>query len=172
MINTFNKTILILAGLSLAFVPVYAKGPFSKVMIYAEGLAFESSDSALMDFGSFNRFETTYPGTPSVTGAGYLIVRLGLEQETGEYVAFDSLRFFSTSLGEGGKAYVYYEGLVNGWSEYDGRWYEAEPEAAEKLNQLITLEKQKVALIKWGWLAAGLVGLGIGILSRKRIKQK
>jgi hypothetical protein len=144
-----------------------AKGAFAKVIVYGAGLAVESSDPSLMRFDAFNGFSNAYPGTPSVTDEGYLIVRYAQDQRTGEYLAVDSLRLWPTSLSSGSIPFVYYEGLVNGWSEYDHKWYEAKPEAARAVQQILESEADPssrpsiaspVALV-----LSGLAGIAIGV---------
>jgi hypothetical protein len=115
----------------LAVVPTSAKGSFGKLIVYGEGEAVEITHQDLLAFDSFNEFSAPYRGIPSVTTPGLLIIRGAVDSRTGQFVAFDSLRLFpETSSSD---AFVYYEGLVNGWSEYDHRWYAARPEAGEAL---------------------------------------
>jgi len=123
-------------ALGFAGQPGLAKGSFDRLVVYGQSLALEISEPSLLSFDAFNDFSTPIRGTPTVSGEGYLVVRYGLDQGTSEYVAFDSLRLFP---GEPGyvKASVYYEGLVNGSSEYDGKWYEARPEAESTVRSLV-----------------------------------
>jgi len=130
----------LMGALALA-VPAFAKGTFDRLLVYGEGQAIPVTDPSLMAFTAFNDFASPYPGTPSLTTAGFLIVRGAIDPTTGEFLPVDTLRFFPTSEGEGSRPFVYYEGLVNGWSEYDHKWYAAKPEAAAALQELLAADR-------------------------------
>jgi hypothetical protein len=106
----------------LTSITAFAKGNFAFISITGSNLkeAVRSTDPALtMDFLAFFDFsqKTEAPANP---GVGYLITRYYIDsaQET----AFDHLHYYpDTGL-------VYYDGIVNGWSDYDGKWYAARPE--------------------------------------------
>lgn len=111
--------------------PAQAKGPFAKLVVYGEGTAVEISTPSLLALDSFTDFVEPVRRAQSIPGAGFWIIRYGLDEETGEYRAFDRLRLVaSPSLSS---PYVYYEGLVDGWSEYDGKWYRGRPQALTEL---------------------------------------
>jgi len=151
-----------------------AKGAFDKLAIYGDGSAIETSDSQLLAFDALNDFSAAYPGTPSVFNPGYLIMRYALDQRTGEYTAIDSFRFFPPDDIQP-KAFVYYEGLVNGWSEYDAKWYEARPSAAQSLRAVIDGAASNSAGTTDGppgTLVAGVAGLVIGVLGTLMVNSR
>ena len=142
-----------------------AKGNFNKVIVYGDGQAIESNDSSFLEFNGFFNFGKPYPGTPTVVDEGYLIVRYGMDQDTGEYIAFDSLRLFTKSLASGSKPFVYYEGLVNGWSEYDHQWYEANPNTTATLQKIVEQASKSQFQSVSTLLLSGLGGLSLVVLT-------
>lgn len=136
--SIFYATIIL--GLLLFCVPpAWAKANFSKIVISGGDLtsAVEVTDPALPDFFSFSDFPTagiTKPKNIHVSD-GYIVSR-GWE-ENDLFTAWDSLFYFPKDDGTGG--YVYYEGLINGWSEYDGKWYLASAEGDAAMRRLLRL---------------------------------
>jgi len=49
------------------------------------------------------------------------------------------LHYYPQSGGSGG--YVYYDGLLNGSSEYDGNWFTASPEGDAAFRSLLTAQE-------------------------------
>jgi hypothetical protein len=103
-------------------ITVLAKGGFSFITITSPDLkeAVRVIDPALITdffaFADFSRDKTEEPANP---GAGYEITRYYVDgsRET----AFDHLHYYPET------GFVYYDGIVNGSSEYDGKWYTAHP---------------------------------------------
>jgi len=101
-------------------ITVLAKGGFSFISITSPDLKepVRISDRALAEdvftFADFYRDGTEAPADP---GIGYEITRYYVNgnQES----AFDKLHYYPDT------GYVYYDGIVNGSSEYDGKWYTA-----------------------------------------------
>ena len=173
----FGFAIVLLAVLFAITPAAEAKGEnFDKVVIYGNGVAIESNDSSFLAFEFFNNYTLPYPGTPSVVGEGFLIVRFGQDQQTGEFIAVDSLRFFPTSLSSGSKPFVYYEGLVNGWSEYDRNWYDAKPEAVATIEKMINPEAGPSTLPDLGapmlLTLSAIVGFACGLIAMALIIQR
>jgi hypothetical protein len=107
----------------LTSMTVFAKGEFSFIIVTGGELTDEVriSDPALtggfFTFADFYRNKTEAPVDP---GAGYEITRYYLDGQAER--PFDRLHYYpETGL-------VYYDGIVNGSSEYDGEWYTAQPE--------------------------------------------
>jgi hypothetical protein len=70
---------------------------------------------------SLEDYETLTSEAPEgISGDGYLITRF-YEISNGSYVAFDQVRYHPDP--EGGRGYLFYVGIVNGSSEYDGKWF-------------------------------------------------
>lgn len=109
----------ILIASSIAF----AKGGFSFIAITGPNLKEEirSDDLALTEdffaFADFFRDKTIAPADP---GVGYEITRYYIDGK--REIAFDHLHYYPET------GFVYYDGIVNGSSEYDGEWYTARPE--------------------------------------------
>jgi len=142
-----------------------AKGPFDRVTV-SGGLIeneVEVSDPLLMDFFSLSILHNAGIEQPQVEGEGYLVIRY-FKDENGSFTAWDSLRFYPSNEESGG--YVYYEGLVNGSSEYDGNWYLASYTGSSRLRQIINVSEQplpptKTILTQLLYLAAALAGFAI-----------
>lgn len=102
---------------------VSAKGGFSFITIGGANLqeVIRTSDAALSEdffaFADFYRDRVTAPVDP---GVGYEITRYYLDG--GREIAFDRLHYYPAT------GFVYYDGIVNGSSEYDGGWYMARAE--------------------------------------------
>jgi hypothetical protein len=103
--------------------PVFAKGNFSKIVVSGGSLTSDLvvTDPALMGFFSFSNFPDARTGKPQDINIddGYIVSRGG--EENGVFEVWDRLAYYPNTDGAGG--YIYYEGLVNGSSEYDGKWY-------------------------------------------------
>jgi hypothetical protein len=130
--------LLILFILLAVFVQTaVAKGPMQIV-----GIAWPGSsetiwieDPAMLEHLSMAAFEDFYqavqfPVKIPVSG-GIEINRYYQENELATPVQFDKLFYFRSTESEPG--YVYYYGLVNGWSEYDGHWYRVKPKGEQVL---------------------------------------
>ncbi|MCZ2099888.1 MAG: hypothetical protein LC121_27220, partial [Anaerolineae bacterium] len=53
----------------------------------------------------------------------------------GRYVAFDAVRYYPNP--DGGRGYVNYLGIINGSSEYDGKWFRANAAGEAALRAVI-----------------------------------
>ena len=100
----------------------FAKGNFSFLVITGADLqnAICITDPALTTnwfaFADLSQGNTQKPSRP---GIGYEITRYYLDRE-GQH-AFDALHYYPDT------GFVYYDGIVGGWSDYDGKWYTANP---------------------------------------------
>lgn len=104
------------------FVGVLAKGGFSFIAITGAGIEEEvrSSDLGLTeDFFAFADFYRDKVDAPMDPGQGYEITRYYIDGK--REIAFDQLHYYPET------GYVFYDGIVNGDSEYDGEWYTANP---------------------------------------------
>lgn len=139
-------TFLIIFGqLFFASGVAFAKGPFDKVTLSGGSLEneVELSDPLLMAFFDISDFPNASIEQPQVEGEGYLVVRY-FEEADGSLTAWDQLRFYPNNEATGG--YVYYEGLVNGSSEYDGRWYLASFSGSSRLQRIINAAENPLPL--------------------------
>jgi hypothetical protein len=107
----------------LTSVTVFAKGSFAFITITGPNLKepIRSTDPALTtDFFAFADFTHGIMKVPTNPGVGYEVTRY--YNDGGREAAFDHLHYYPET------GYVYFDGLVNGSSEYDGKWYPAKPE--------------------------------------------
>jgi hypothetical protein len=125
----------------LISVTVLAKGQFSFIVVTGGPLtdAVHLSDPALTeDFFAFADFYQNKTGAPADPGVGYEITRYYINGHT--ETAFDRLHYYPES------GYVYYDGIVDGSSEYDGKWYTAKPEMQKAFETALTTQLRLQAL--------------------------
>jgi hypothetical protein len=107
----------------LTSITAFAKGGFSFITIGGPSLKEEVrvTDPALTeDFFAFANFYQDKTKEPAEPGIGYEITRYYVDGNR-EY-AFDRLHYYPDT------GFVFYDGIENGESEYDGEWYAAKPE--------------------------------------------
>lgn len=107
----------------LTSITALAKGEFSFIAVAGGQLTAEVhlSDPVLTtDFFTFADFYQNKTETPVDPGIGYEITRYYINGQT--ETAFDRLHYYPET------GFVYYDGIVNGSSEYDGKWYIAKSE--------------------------------------------
>ena len=112
-----------LAALLITSVSAFAKGAFDFITITGPNLkqAVRITDTSLTtDFFTFANFYENKTKAPEGPGESYEITRY-YKQGVSD-VIFDRLHYYP----EGG--FVFYDGIENGDSEYDGEWYTANPE--------------------------------------------
>jgi hypothetical protein len=134
---------LIAAALSLIVVPAFAKGAMP-VRVTGPGLpaaGIEITDPAdylSLGMGSLPDFQSpTDP--PTAPRIGYTMQRFGVD-DAGKKQIFDDLVYYPGPPGERG--IVYYVGIHNGSSEYDGKWFYASRSADAVLRRLLGLAQQ------------------------------
>ncbi len=122
--------------LTMSAAVVLAKGPPGKVTISGPGIdeLLEVVDDAWMEPLSLPGFMDIFHEVeaPVSVGAGYLLTRYGFDGE--QHIAFDEVVYYPATTAN--RALVYYSGIVNGGSEYDGRWFPV-TEAGEAAMQAI-----------------------------------
>lgn len=161
---------LIFCSLVMVFAPLFlgistasglAKGPFSKITVRGGELTseIEVTDPALLGFGSLMSIPNALNPAPQVTGEGYLITRYG-QDSNGQYIAWDSLRYYPAAAN--GRGYVYYVGLINGSSEYDGHWFNAVPSGETAIREILD---NKNASFPGQDKSLLLLSLGLGVLA-------
>lgn len=117
--NAAGLALLLAAVTSMA---VLAKGGFSFISITGPGIDEEirATDLKLTeDFFAFADFSRDKVQAPVETGDGYTITRYYIDGK--REIAFDQLHYYPST------GFVFYDGIVNGDSEYDGEWYSANP---------------------------------------------
>ena len=141
--STIRKCIsLVIATLTLLVMlllthPALAKGSFSKIAISGGSLntEIEVTDPDLLDFFSLSDFPNARVEEPQVDPRSCFLLTRYQREQSGEFTPWDRLRYCPASSGATG--YVYYEGLINGRSEYKGYWYRASPSGEKALMQAI-----------------------------------
>ena len=112
---------------------VSAKGGFSFITITGADLkeTLRTSEPALTeDFFAFADFYQEKTEAPANPGEGYEITRFYMD--AGREIAFDKMQYYPST------GYVYYDGLINGSSEYDGGWYNARPEMKSMFENILS----------------------------------
>jgi hypothetical protein len=126
-------------------ITVFAKGGFSFITITGPNLkdSVRVTESALTtDFFALADFFRDSTEAPDDPGAGYKITRYYLDG--GREVAFDYLHYYPDV------GLVYYDGIVNGSSEYDGEWYIAKPKIGMVFENALSNQPQSVPAITQG----------------------
>ncbi len=117
-----------------------AKGEFTYITVSGPGITGDLtiSDPALtQNFFAFGDFSKGAIDTPADPGEGYQIIRSYVVNN--KEAPFDSLQYYPYT------GYVYYNGLGEGSSEYDKKWFLADPAAKEPF---LSALKQR-ALLTW-----------------------
>lgn len=120
-----SLVLFVLLVSALSVMSAAAKGTFGFIDFQIPGMfrsfRLEHPDIPMdLNMGQFENFFMAVEG-PDDLGAGFLLNRGWLTEE-GEAEVWDQLLYFSNL--EGDLGYVYYLGLANGSSEYDGRWFQ------------------------------------------------
>lgn len=127
---------VIIGSLSLAA----AKGNFSKLVVSGSTppIKVTVTDPALLDFFSVSDFPNMAIEKPAALPEGYVILR-GWDDEHGQFTIFDMLYYYPGKTAA--DSTIFYVGLVNGGSEYDGKWYRASADGDKALRQVLGLPK-------------------------------
>jgi hypothetical protein len=129
---------LLMALLAASF--VQAKGPPTKISVAGPGLngTLEITDPNLVDGLGLGALENTRTmrasQPPEVSGEGYEMQRFYCT-ESGSCHAFDRLHYYLNLTGD--TDHIFYDGLVEGSSEYDGKWFEVTVEAQKRMRNLL-----------------------------------
>ena len=124
---------------------------------------------SLSDFADGTR-EPFAPGSTYMES--YELIRLAVAQDGGLF-AIDGLRYVPPGSMEHG--YILYEGLINGSSEYDGRWFSTTASGDAIMKRVLSspssppLSTSLAALVAMTVLAFG-PGLTLGMLAQRRRK--
>ena len=133
----------------MAAQPVLAKGPFACLLVSGGGLSgeLEINEPALLEFFSFaEMFTARLPQAPDnaedLLVQAYDITRFAQDESNGKLVPFDRLHFVPSEGEEPGL--VYYDGIINGSSEYDKQWYKAHPQVEAVFQRIIRAQLDPV----------------------------
>ena len=133
----------VLAVLLITFTTTFAKGGFDFITITGPNLkqAVRVTDTSLTtDFFAFANFYEDKTKAPEDPGEGYEITR-HYEQGVSD-VIFDRLHYYPES------GFVFYDGIENGDSEYDGEWYTANPETKPAFENALSVQTGPAAAEK------------------------
>lgn len=147
----------LLAGFSTPLAS--AKGNFTYLSVKGPGLTGDltvTNPALTADFFAFADFSKGEVDAPADPGEGYQIIRVYVENN--KDVPFDLLHYYPYT------GFVYYDGLVDGSSEYDKKWYNANPSAKEPF--LSALEQR--ARLTWYPFAALVVILAVFFFMYRR----
>jgi hypothetical protein len=134
--------------LLVLFVPfsfAHAKGDFDYLTVKGPGITGElnvTNPALTADFFAFADFSKGEVSSPVDPGEGYQVVRVYVVKENDKPAPtpFDQLHYYPYT------DYVFYDGLVGGSSEYDGKWYDANPAAEEPFRAALA-ERARLAWI-------------------------
>ncbi len=142
----------------------HANGKFDYIVIKGPGITVDinvSDPVFTQDFFAFSDFSKRSIDPPADTGAGYQIVRMHVEGSKG--IPFDQLHYYPYT------GYVYYDGIVNGFTEDGGKWYIANP-AIEEPFRAILAEDARLTWIPFAVFA--VLAIGFFIAYQMKPKQK
>ena len=147
---------LLLALMVLVPTAAFAKGEFDYITVKGPGIVGEidvTNPALTQDFFAFADFTQGEIPAPIDPGQGYQIVRVYVEftDSKPKDLPFDQLHYYPYT------GYVYYDGVVEGSSEYDGKWYAANP-AAEAPIRNVLFQRALLAWIPFGVLVVALLG--------------
>lgn len=139
-------------GLFIPTTPALSKGGFDYLTVKGPGITGEiniTNPALTSDFFAFADFSKGQIPAPTDPGQGYQVVRVYVvtEGEKPTPTPFDQLHYYPYT------GYVYYDGIVGGSSEYDGRWYAANPSAEGPFRAALA----ERARLNWGTFAVLIV---------------
>lgn len=114
--------LLLVLALIIPSTVVFAEGNFDYVVIKGFGIMEDinvSNPLLTQDYYAFADFSKGSINPPADPGIGYQVIRMHAEGSKG--VPYDQLHYYPDS------GVVYYDGIVNGFSELGTQWYAANP---------------------------------------------
>ena len=139
---------------------VLAKGEFDYITIKGPGVTGEinvTNPALTGEFFAFADFSKGPVDPPANPGEGYQIVRVYVVDT--KPAPFDQLHYYPYT------GYVYYDGLANGSSEYDSKWYMANPSANDPFRAVLA-ERARLTWIPFVALVVILGGFFIAYRSK------
>ncbi len=115
-----------------------AKGGFDFITITGPNLkeSVRVTDIALTeDFFTFANFYEDRTKPPANPGEGYEITRYYVDGKRD--IVFDRLHYYPDT------GFVFYDGIENGESEYDGGWYTASPDIKSLFESVLSIPVEK-----------------------------
>lgn len=147
---------LLFALAALAPSAAFANGGFDYITVEGPGIIGEinvTNPALTEDFLVFADFSQGEAPPPVDPGQGYQIARVYVEftDEKPKDLPFDLLHYYPYT------GYVYYDGVLEGSSEYDGKWYIANP-AAEAPIRNVLFQRALLAWVPFGVLVVIMIG--------------
>jgi hypothetical protein len=132
-----------LAAALMTITLALAKGGFDFITITGPDLktAIRVTDTDLTeDFFTFANFYEDKTEAPANPGKGYEITRHYMQGVSD--IVFDRLHYYPEA------GLVFYDGIENGDSEYDGEWYTANPEIKTVFESALMAQSVPAALVE------------------------
>jgi hypothetical protein len=132
-----------LVAILITSVTAFAKGGFDFITITGPSLndALHVTDTSLTaDFFTFANFYEDKTKPPADPGKGYEITRHYV-QGTSDII-FDRLHYYPKT------GFVFYDGIENGDSEYDGEWYTANPDVKSVFESALAIQTGSAAPVE------------------------
>lgn len=124
-----------LTALLVTPIGAFAKGGFDFITIAGSNRkeSVRVTDTRLTaDFFAFANFYEDKTKAPADPGVGYEITRHYVQSISD--VVFDRLHYYPET------GFVFYDGIENGESEYDGEWYTANPEIQSVFESALSIQ--------------------------------
>jgi hypothetical protein len=147
--------LLLIFGLLVPTAAAFAKGNFDYITVKGPGITGDISitnPALTQDFFAFADFSLGSIEAPADPGQGYQVVRMYVKGSSAD--PFDQLHYYPYT------GYVYYDGIVNGASEYDGKWYAANPAVEGPFRDTLA-ERARLNWIPFAVVAVILAGFFI-----------
>lgn len=158
------RFLFLVLALLIPTVVAYAQGEFDYIVIRGPGITEDmnvSNPVLTQGYFAFADFSKGSIDPPTQPGVGFQVVRMNAEGSKG--VPYDQLHYYPYT------GYVYYDGIVNGFSEYGGKWYAANPAIKEPFLSALAADT-RLEWIPFAVLAVLLIGFFIAY--RTKPKQK
>jgi hypothetical protein len=140
--------VLALLALFTLVSAVGAKGEAARITITGEEIegeieVLDQETLALLSFMQLEQSLLPRSFAPEGLGEGYEIARYFQEEGSERYFPFDRVSYHPDP--DGGQGYIQYLGIVNGSSEYDGRWFRPSADGEAALRDVLGLDEPAVA---------------------------
>lgn len=158
------RFLLLVLALLIPTAIAYAQSEFDYIVIKGPGITGDinvSNPLFTQDIFAFADFSKGSIDPPADPGAGYQIVRMVAEGSKG--VPYDQLHYYPYT------GYVYYDGIINGFSENGTQWYIANP-AIEEPFRAILAEDARLSWIPFAIFAVLLSGFFIAYQMKPKQK--
>jgi len=159
-------TAMLLLGIFISVVSAVASGGFDYITVRGPGLTSDldiTNPALTSDFFVFADFTKGPIDPPADPGEGYEVVRVYVvtKNQNPTPTPFDLLYYYPYT------GYVYYDGLANGSSEYDKKWYVANPAANEPFRAALAA-RAKVTWIPFAILSVIIIVFAVAYYKKPK----